>query len=612
MKTATRPDNLELLGNLLQEDLQAKLSESIPVRVRCLLKEDTLAVLVQHRGEELPNSQEIFDFLEQTMLTEQTLLKLLLPEEPSVIRLVKMYIRVAGNKQAYGSHSFTVEPPASVKIAATTPEDLPETEQIPDTPLEEESNQVESEFTSTNLPAQFEVLPHFQEEQGVESEEELEETPESKPAKSKSALMPLILSGVGLSLVVFCGCLYVLTRPCVIGKCTTIVEAQTLREQSMKTLQNPQSGKEVLEAQQQLEDAIKLLEEIPSWSKEHSKAQEILKTYRHQDQALGQMVTALKMAARASYKSQNPPHPASKWIEIQNLWREAIAQLEQLPQDSSFQPLAQAKVKDYKLKLEEIKQRLVQERKALQTLEASKDAALIAQARQGVAQEPTHWQLVYSTWQTALNSLERIPQGTTAYAEAQKLLESYQPQMTAARDRKTQEEIAANAYNQGIRFAQIAKNFQEDNQWSAAVTNWRNAETHVSQVPSNTYYYSKAQSLVKPYKGALKEAQGELRSAVKVQQARRDLNQICSGKSQVCRYSINTNVIKVRLAPSYVQRIKQTALSADAKGDYKTRASLVDHISRLQEALETISDNARIRLEIYDADGILINSYRPN
>ena len=71
-------------------------------------------------------------------------------------------------------------------------------------------------------------------------------------------------------------------------------------------------------------------------------------------------------------------------------------------------------------------------------------------------------------------------------------------------------------------------------------------------------------------------------------------------------------MIKVRLAPSYVQRIKQTALSADAKGDYKTRASLVDHISRLQEALETISDNARIRLEIYDADGILINSYRPN
>ncbi|NET59628.1 MAG: hypothetical protein F6K47_26810 [Symploca sp. SIO2E6] len=624
MKTATRPDNLEILGHLLQEDLQAKLSESIPVRVRCLLKEDTLAVLVQHRGEELPNSQEIFDFLEQTMLTEQTLLKLLLPDEPSISRPVKMYVRVAGQKQAYGSYSFTVTPPAPTKIAVTTSEDIPEVERLPDTieqpgsreqedlNREEESDEVEWESTpSTNVPEQFAEAPDFQEEPRGESDEEAEEIPASVPAASKKALIPLVVSGVGLSLAVFFGCLYVLTRPCVIGKCTAIVEAQNLRDQSTKTLQNPKSGQEVLAAQEQLVDAINLLEAIPPWSKEHATAEKLLKTYRQQNQDLDQMVTALKMAARASYKSQNPPHPASKWIEIQNLWREAIAQLEQLPKTSKFQPLAQAKIKSYKLSLEQIKQRLVQERQSLQTLKASKDAALIAQARQGVAQNVAHWQLVYATWQTALNSLQKIPQGTTVYQDAQKLLESYRPQMTAARDRKTQEQIAANTYNRGIHLAQLAKNYQADNQWSAAVTHWRNALSHVSQVPSDTFYYSKAQSLVEPYGGALQQAQGKLRSAVKVQQARRDLNQICSGTSQVCRYSINTNGIKVRLALSYVQRIKQTAMSADAKGDYKTRASLVDHISKLQEALETVSDNARISLEIYSPDGVLISRHRP-
>jgi len=612
MKTATRPDNLEILGHLLQEDLQAKLSESIPVRVRCLLKENTLAVLVQHRGEELPNSQEILDFLEQTMLTEQTLLKLLLPDERSVSRPVKMYVRVAGQKQAYASHSFTVEPPVSGITAATTQENIPEAEQLPNNPVEGENNEVESESTNTNVLGKSEAAPDLQEQQMVESDGEVDEMPTSALAKGKSAVIPLVVSGVGLSLVVFLGCFYVLTRPCVIGQCKAIVEAQNLRELSTKTLQNPQSGQEVLEAQQQLKDAINLLEAIPPWSKEYTKAKQILKTYHHQNQDLDQMVTALKMAARASYKSQNPPHSASKWIEIQNLWREAIAQLEQLPKNSKLQPLAQAKIKGYKLNLEQIKQRLVQERKAIQTLQASKDAALIAQARQGVAQEAAHWQLVYSTWQTALNSLQQIPQGTTTYTEAQKLLESYRPKMAAARDRKTQEKIAVNAYKKGIRFAQIAKNFQEDNQWSAAVTNWRNALTHVSQVPSDTFYYSKAQSLVKPYKSGLEQAQGKLRSAVKVQQARRDLNQICSGKSQVCRYSINTNTIKVRLALSYVQKIKQTAMSADAKGDYKTRASLVDHISKLQEALETVSDNARIRLEIYSPDGVMISSHRPS
>ncbi|NES24206.1 MAG: hypothetical protein F6K41_36165 [Symploca sp. SIO3E6] len=611
MKTATRPDNLEILGHLLQEDLQAKLSESIPVRVRCLLKEDILAVLVQHRGEELPNPQEIFDFLEQTMLTEQSLLTLLLPEERSVSLPVRMYMRVAGQKQAYGSHSFTVEPPASPTIAAITPENIPELQQLLDTPQAEEGNKVDSEFTQTNV-ADTLAEPNFQEEQENESDEEVDEPSESASIKSKQALIPLIVSGVGLGLVVFFGCLYALTRPCVIGQCTAMVEAKNLRDQSTKTLQDPQSGQEVLEAQRQLIEAINLLEAIPPWSKEHPQAEKILQTYRNQHQDLDQMVTALKMAARASYKSQNPPHDAPKWIEIQNLWREAIARLEQLPKTSKLQPLAQAKIKSYKLNLEQIKQRLVQERKALQTLQASKDAALIAQARQGVAQNVNHWQLVYSTWQTALNSLQRIPQGTTAYTEAQKLSDSYQPQVSAARDRKTQEQIAAKTYNQGIYLAQLAKNYQADNQWSAAVIHWRNALTHVSQVPNNTFYYSKAQSLVEPYQGALQQAQGKLRSAVKIQQARRDLNQICSGTSQVCRYSINTNAIKVRLALSYVQKIKQTAMSADSKGDYKTRANLVDHISRLQEALETVSDNARIRLEIYSPDGVLISSHRPS
>ncbi|NER94140.1 MAG: hypothetical protein F6J86_09935 [Symploca sp. SIO1B1] len=642
MKTATRPDNLEILGHLLQEDLQAKLSESIPVRVRCLLKDDILAVLVQHRGEELPNPQEIFDFLEQTMLTEQSLLKLLLPEEHSVSLPVRMYVRVAGQKQSYCSHSFTVEPPASPTIAATTLENIPEVEQLLKTPLEEgrrretsqrtgrqgdgetgsneisdnistqseADDQVESEFNPSNVSATF-AAPFGGEDQENESDEEAEDSSNSGSIKSKQALIPLAVSGVGLSLAVFFGCLYVLTRPCVMGECTAIAEAKNLRDQSTKTLQNPQSGQEVLGAQQQLIEAINLLETIPPWSKEHPNAEKILQTYRNQHQDLDQMVTALKMAARASYKSQNPPHDAPKWIEIQNLWREAIARLEQLPKTSKLQPLAQAKIKSYKLNLEQIKQRLVQERKALQTLQASKDAALKAEARQGVAQNVNHWQLVYSTWQTALNSLQNIPQGTTAYTEAQKLSDSYQPQVSAARDRKTQEQIAAKTYNQGIYLAKLAQNYQADNQWSAAVTHWRNALTHVKQVPNNTFYYSKAQSLVKPYQGALQQAQGKLRSAVKVQQARRDLNQICSGTSQVCRYSINTSAIKVRLALSYVQKIKQTAMSADSKGDYKTRASLVDHIARLQEALETVSDNAKIRLEIYSPDGVLISSHRP-
>jgi hypothetical protein len=164
---------------------------------------------------------------------------------------------------------------------------------------------------------------------------------------------------------------------------------------------------------------------------------------------------------------------------------------------------------------------LVKERQAQGYINAAKEAALIAEARQGVAQSLPHWQLVYATWQTALNRLKQIPQGTTAYEEAQQLSAFYLPKMASARDRKTQEQFAANAYNQGLRLAQLAKNSQANNQWSVALTHWRNALSYINQVPRDTFYYGKAQSLVAPYTAALKQAQGQLQLAVKLQQARK-------------------------------------------------------------------------------------------
>ncbi len=640
MKTATRPDDLEILGHLLQADLQSKLSQNVPVQVRCLLKGGTLVLLVQHRAGVEPDPQQTFGFLEQTILAEHQ----------SEAEQVKIYLRVAGQKQPYAFHSFTTEPLVESTATATSVEEIPDASRYsaPSTTEEIEgiegidSNPLETEPTqSTSSSATASALPHPWDQPipGVDAENVQPSEPENIAAASDEpavatpgasgdalpdqtlekkkfdrSLLPLVATGVGVSLVVFSTSVYFLTRPCVMGPCRAIPEAQDLSQRSAQTLQKPQSGKEVLEAQQQMRTAIRILETIPMWSSKHSEAQDLIQAYAVQAERVDEMVNALKTGARASYKSENPPHPPSRWMEIQSLWREAIAQLEQLPTNSNLQPLAQQKIKAYKANLAETNRRLVKERQAQGQLNAAKEAALIAEARQGVAQSLPHWQLVYATWQTAMKGLKQIPKGTTAYEDAQQLSAQYLPKMASARDRKTEEQIAANAYSQGLRLAQLAQNSQVNNQWSTALNQWRNALTYVNQVPNGTFYYSKARLLANSYTNALKQTQGQLQLVIKLQQVRNDLNQTCSGKAkaQVCNFTLNYNVIKVRLTPTYVQLVKQTALNAQVTRDSQVQSGLVNHVLTLGQALEAISDNSRIPMQVYGPDGSLIKEHLPS
>jgi hypothetical protein len=57
--------------------------------------------------------------------------------------------------------------------------------------------------------------------------------------------------------------------------------------------------------------------------------------------------------------------------------------------------------------------------------------------------------------------------------------------------------------------------------------------------------------------------------------------------------------------------VKQVALNAKLRGDSNAQAGVVNHILTLGEALEAISDNARIRVEVYAPDGSLIETHTP-
>jgi hypothetical protein len=137
------------------------------------------------------------------------------------------------------------------------------------TPEARDSDWVEPEHNQSNeASATTSALPHPWDQPSSESDspqdEPLPKTPTSdEKAQSKPSLLPLLVAGAGLSLVVFSSSLYILTRPCVIGQCKAIPEAQELSQRSAITLQKPQSGKEILEAQQQLKERFRFWNRFP-------------------------------------------------------------------------------------------------------------------------------------------------------------------------------------------------------------------------------------------------------------------------------------------------------------------------------------------------------------
>ncbi len=55
----------------------------------------------------------------------------------------------------------------------------------------------------------------------------------------------------------------------------------------------------------------------------------------------------------------------------------------------------------------------------------------------------------------------------------------------------------------------------------------------------------------------------------------------------------------------------QTAIAASNREARDSKMAVIDHVVTLGEALQTISENAKIPLEIYGADGKKIQTYQP-
>lgn len=569
METATFQDELRLLGTTLQEDLRTAFKDEIPFQVRCGLKQGSLIILVEHPPSLIPDPQKTFETIQNTLDTQSLAFN----------GHARLLLRVLNQKQPYAFHRYELSKPALVDL----------------------------EFDPTPEPESLETSSELPPVQEVETA-----PAEFKPVTPQKFPLWLIAAGIAVSVLSFgSSLLYALSRPCIVRACVPLQQAKANTEAAAKTLKTYKNHSGIELAEQQLTQSNQLLKQVPFWSKRHGEAQQLKQVNQTQAESLDRLQTAMERALAAAQKSQNPPHPLTQWQEVQTLWQQAIALLEDFPITSYAYPMVSEKSREYQQNLVAINQRIITETQAAQQLQAAKDIAKAASARQGIAQTEDSWARVQQDWAQALSALRQIPQGSLVYSEAQQLLNQYQGGWRSARDRQTREEFALQTYNQAISAAQQAQSLEQSQQFGAAVAAWQQALDAAQQVPKDTLYHTQAQPLISTYTTALTAAQDKFRVETLFQTASNQLSQSCSGTPPVCSYSITNQLITVRLTPDYVQSLRESLVVASSTGDQQTTVNIDQQLQSLQTNFEAIATVTNLTLELYDPYNALLGTYTP-
>ncbi len=627
-----RLDDLKILESSLQNSLHAHLARIIPFRVQCAYKHDTLWVLAQHPADVEIDSDDTFRVLEQALQAEQ----------PKTALAVKLYLRTEGDRRPYSQQKFSVYPTVKPAIhGEAAPEMTVNNEErvtvkralngktpMKSIPISEallpssdrSSAVIMGEIVSNErheIPAENALVKIDDERFSSNLESSIAPNPPAinppspTPVATKRNILLPILGGLG-AIAVGSGAGYMGTRPCVFGACTILGSATQVAQSSFDTVNNPRStGKDILFAQQQLHQSVVTLESIPVWSGSYDTAQQSLKATTPQINHLDMTVEAMNKGFRATSLVKTPPIPLVRWQESKRLWVESIASLGKVPNNSKIYPLAQQKLTEYQAKLGNIEQRIGAETTANEALKSSISESTLAIQSQTVAKTLPEWQAVKAIWDKIDKKLTNIPPTTIAYTQAQELLRTARPQITVATEKVAEETKATQNYNIAIKSATDAKLAQKNNQLPVAVQQWNQAVVAIQSIPQTSTVFNLAKPLVFEYTKSFQRAEEQLKNGEKTVRATQDLQRTCAGTPQICTYIVTNKEIIVRFTPLYSSTVMQTANTALDRNNVTAKAGILSHVNTLGDALQTISENAKLPISVYTADGKQIQTYRP-
>ena len=626
MKTATRINDLKTIEQDLLHRLQRNGFKRLSLQLNCQIIDETLMVIVEHPANVSLKTEPTLTALQEALIELQ----------PPKAKQVGLCLKVASAEQPYAFHSFMMEPLDSSQLiylshpeilypnASDSPENITETsekvlqdygEVSPETseqhPLDETTviqGDSEADLRNINLTLSDSELEDLS--LNPFNVHDLEKVSEPKPT-SQSSWKLVLAASAGVASVLILSGFYLLSRPCVLGECLAIPLAQELNKDVDKVMKKAKDSEDPMESQKKLKEAIALLESVPFWSLKYGEAQKLLAEYRVKNVDLDLLTSALTNATLAMQKGAKAPHSSQTWREAKTLWEKAINPLETISKESIFYPFAQEKIKQYQNSLADVVRSLNAEERAEIKLQEAEQIAKLAEARESVAQFPDSWAKIEEIWQQALDKLTSISAGTTAFEQARSNLIKYESKLALAKDRKAVEQVGEEAYTKAVTAASQAKILEQRKRWSQSKDYWLQGVAYIEQVPKTSSFYNKAKPLISSYKESLSKVEDQADLEKRLDQAREDLNKTCNGSLKVCDYTVSEQLITVQITAGYVQKLQQTVKTLGNQKNQEAQYAINNHIQTLQVALEAISDNAKVKLHVYDPNGNRIGTRIP-
>jgi len=405
---------------------------------------------------------------------------------------------------------------------------------------------------------------------------------------------------------------YALSRPCVVGSCDRLEQANEFYDLAQVTQVARPTGDDLVTAHLDLQTAIDLLTPIPTWSPYYAVAQNDLRRYQRSIVSLDAILQAQALAGEAANLSQTPPHPVERWVKVHLLWKRAIDRLESIDVDSPTFDYSQQKLREYRANHSAIGRRIVAEEEAEANFNTAVQTGTLARQRMDTANSLAGWQLATKEWQAAIRGLSLIPQGTMVYDEAQAQLDDYQQQLNRVTNRAALEEAGAHNYNQAVQAARAAAAYEAKGQWTLALTQWRQAVASARQIPTDTILAAEGAVLLETYQPALANSQNRLRTAVALQSLTTTLAQMCEFSATPCTVYEDASQVRVVLSSQYAEPLRQAITPPAADGTFGFTNQLTPSAQQLIEQVITTSHQIDRQVAVYDAQGSFVARYRPD
>ncbi|MGD1860821.1 MAG: hypothetical protein ACFB0E_12720 [Leptolyngbyaceae cyanobacterium] len=628
MTSSTSFATLDRLVAALEQRIQAAIAETATATaptIRCRFQQRRLLVLSEDETAAVTAMErdERFNMLAlalSTGLAETELPEELLEDNGELS--VRLYLRQQGTASPYAARSWGWQPADtlgelfdSAELEGLAVEESSSQSEVPAGALVLLSSTIGSDDVASagadeEEPAFASPIGVWQTIKGL-AEPEQWRSKWTKVAADWQALpwrSVLGLAAMGLTVGAIA---YGISRPCTFGSCEQRQTASDLSQATLNELAGNPRPDEVRDAHKSLQKAIRLVSAIPPWSSHYDASQAELLRYRTQLSDLEWIIAAQESATAASEKSQNPPHPVPRWVEIHLLWQKAINHLQRVPADGPLIEFAQQKRAEYEANYDTIGERLAVEEAAEANLTEALAASELAAAQTTSATTLNDWLVAQREWNRALQAISKVPQGTLAYEEARSHLSDYRSQAIQTRTRVSFERAGERTYQDALADAAQAQAAERDNQWTQAVSFWGEAYAQMRQVPKNTLRYTAAQEQLDDYQTSLKQAQNRLKQAVALQSIDADLAELCPLDVGICTYSHSSRQIELTVREPYDSAIRQSISPPSGQGRLNRNNSIIEETHTLVQNVMQLGNQVQLPILIYGESRQFVARYQP-